>query len=202
MQTLKWVLWTWPSPAADRVAYRENLVQFHEVLAETKAPGFLRSGVFTVDTAPWAGAFLFDDSPWTRGDVYEEWYLFDGSAGLDAVNEGTRSGPYTASHAKFFRKDLGGECAGLYYVRNGDPRNAESRITETQFTVWLGKTYPTYDDLVSRLDVPINQGRSLLWRRMLVLGPTPEFHLDLDSPITLPEELKPFWVKRTRIWPR
>jgi len=203
MQVLKFVLWTWPSANADLGAFQDNRIRFHQVLAETKVEGFLGSGIFKVDTAPWAGAFVFENSPWLGGHktVFEEWYLFHGSAALDAVNERTIAGPYKESHGKFLRQDLGGECAGLYYMRKGDIERAIAGITESKSTAWFHKTYATYDDLVERLTPVMNSTGSVLWRRLLVLGPTPEFHLDVDAPFTLPEDVVPSWVKRTRVWP-
>ena len=203
MQILKFVLWTWPSAVADAAEYEDHRVKFHQVLAHKKVEGYLGSGLFKIDTAPWAGSFLFENSPWLGGHktVYEEWYLFNGSASLDAVNEATIAGPYKDSHAKFLRKDLGGECAGLYYLRSGDLEHALSGITQSECSAWFGKTYATYDDLVERLTPIMSSSGSVLWRRLLVLGPTPEFHLDVDASVTLPGDLRPCWVKRTRIWP-
>jgi hypothetical protein len=203
MQFLKFVLWTWPSASADVAEFRENRVKFHQVLANSRVAGYLGSGIFQVDTAPWAGAFLFENSPWSGGHnaVFEEWYLLHGSAALDALNEGTIAGPYKESHAKFLRKDLGGECAGLYYLRSGDPERVLSGLTDCRHSAWFNKTYPTYDDLVGRLTPGMKMSNSVLWRRLLVLGPTHEFHLDVDASVALPDELKPCWVKRARIWP-
>jgi hypothetical protein len=202
MQILKFVLWTWPSATATVADFLDSRVKFHQVLAHTKVDGFLGSAVFKVDSAPWAGAFLFENSPWSVGHktVFEEWYLLHGSAALDAMNERVHAGPYKDSHGKFLRQDLGGECAGLYYVRKGDLASALSGV-KTACTVWFNKAYATYDDLLERLVPTMHSDRSVLWRRLLVLGPTPEFHLDVDASALLPEDLKPYWVKRTRVWP-
>lgn len=202
MQILKFVLWTWPSATATVADFLDSRVKFHQVLTHTKVDGFLGSAVFRVDSAPFAGAFLFENSPWSVGHktVFEEWYLFHGSAALDAVNERVHSGPYRESHGKFLRQDLGGECAGLYYVRKGDLEPAVSGI-KTACTLWFNQAYATYDVLLERLAPTMSSSGSVLWRRLLVLGPTPEFHLDVDASVTLPEDLKPYRVKRTRAWP-
>jgi hypothetical protein len=205
MQVLKFVLWTWPSAAADNERFKSDRIKFHQILAATRVEGFLGSGIFKVDTAPFAGAFLFENSPWLGGhkNVFEEWYMFHGSAALDAVNEATIGGPYKEGHSKFLRQDLGGECAGLYYMRNGTIEQAVSGITETNTSVWLHKTYATYDELANRLEASMRPSGSVLWRRLLVLGTTHEMHLDVKESALIPDELKPgaCWVKRTRIWP-
>jgi hypothetical protein len=205
MQVLKFVLWTWPSAGADNAGFQNDRIKFHQILAHTKVHGFLGSGIFKVDTAPFAGSFLFENSPWLGGHktVLEEWYVFHGSAALDAINEAVIAGPYKAGHAKFLRQDLGGECAGLYYMRNGTVDQAVAGITETDSTVWIHKTYATYDELAQRLEPSMRSSGSVLWRRLLVLGATHEMHLDVKSSVNLPEDLKPgaCWVKRTRIWP-
>jgi hypothetical protein len=200
MQILKFVLWTWPSATASVADFENSRLAFHRIMARDKLEGFLDCAMFKVDTAPWSGAFVFENSPWSVGHktVFEEWYLFHGSAALDAVNERVQAGPYKESHGKFLRQDLGGECAGLYYARKGDLETALAG-TKTQCTLWFNKVYPTYEDLFKQL-APATT-RSVLWRRLLVLGPTPEFHVDLDASTTLPEELKPYKVLRTRVWP-
>jgi hypothetical protein len=204
MQVLKFVLWTWPSASADLAGFQGSRIKFHQVMAEQKVEGFLGSGLYKCDTAPWAGAFVFENSPWATGHrtVFEEWYLFHGSAALDAVNERVHAAgdAYRESHGKFLRQDLGGECAGLYYMRQGEMERAIAGLREPECTLWFNKAYPTYDDLLARLAPAMRSSRSALWRRLLVLGPTPEFHLDLDASVELPEELKPFRVKRTRVW--
>lgn len=80
MQILKFVLWTWPSAMATVAGFLDSRVKLHEILAHTNVDGFLGSAVCKVDSAPWAGAFLFENSPWSVGHktVFEEWYLFHG----------------------------------------------------------------------------------------------------------------------------
>jgi hypothetical protein len=62
MQVLKFVLWTWPSAGADNAGFQNDRIKFHQILAHTKVHGFLGSGIFKVDTAPFAGSFLFENS--------------------------------------------------------------------------------------------------------------------------------------------
>src|SRR4051794_38971873 len=78
MQVLKFVLWTWPSAGADSAEFQSNRVKFHQVLERNRVEGFLGSGIFKVNTAPFAGSFLFENSPWLSGHktVFEEWYMF------------------------------------------------------------------------------------------------------------------------------
>jgi hypothetical protein len=203
VQILKFVLWTWPSATASVDGFRDSRVEFHRVMARHKVDGFLGSGMFSVDTAPWAGAFLFENSPWSTGHrtVFEEWYLFHGSAALDAINERVHEGPYKESHGKFLRQDLGGECAGLYYARKGAVEQALDGLTRPRTTLWFNKTSGTYDALLDRLGPAMGASRCVLWRRLLVLGPTPEFHVDVDADTALPEDLRPFRVRRTRLFP-
>jgi hypothetical protein len=201
MQILKFVLWTWPSATASAAEFRDSRVKFHRVMAQHKVDGFLGSAMFSIDTAPWSGAFLFENSPWATGHrtVYEEWYLFHGSAALDAVNERVHEGPYKESHGKFLRHDLGGECAGLYYARKGDVGQALAGVQKPGHTLWFNKASGTYDALLEQLAPTLASSECALWRRLLVLGPTPEFHIDVDAPTTLPEELRPYRVRRTRV---
>ena len=199
MQVLKFVLWTWPSATASVTDFVGHRVAFHKILAESKVDGYLASGVFKVDAAPWGGSFLFENSPWSVGHktVFEEWYLFHGSAALDAVNERVHAGPYKEGHGKFLREDLGGECAGLYYARKGTLESAVRRM-QTARTLWFNKHYPTYDEMIGRV---VTESDSVLWRRLLVLGPTHEFHIDVGADVKLPQELRAFEVRRTLVTP-
>ena len=85
---LAYVFRHWPVADVARGEYEARLVAFHEVLARAGVAGFRGSVVFRVSGAPGMA---------TGQAGYEDWYLVDGSAGLDPLNDaavsGARSGP-------------------------------------------------------------------------------------------------------------
>ena len=56
-----------------------------------------------------------------------------------------------------------------------------------------------YEDLYARLEKWTNATGVSLWRRMMVLGPPPEFCLITPSKVDLPPEMHPEVMRRRRI---
>ncbi|MDQ2828434.1 MAG: hypothetical protein M3Y74_05225 [Chloroflexota bacterium] len=160
---LAYVFWHWPRPHIDAGAYEESLVRFHRSLAADPPPGFQRSLSVRVDALPWP------DAP---AGGYEDWYLLDGSAALDPLNNAAVSGAHKTPHNHAAHAAAGG-AGGLYRFQDGalDPGDAPA-------AAWLGKPdgmgYAAFD---VRLRAWTDGVRVGLWRRQMVLGPAPEFCL-------------------------
>ena len=75
---LAYVFWHWRRPAIDATTYETRLGRFHAALAAAPPPGFHASFALSLRGAPWANA---------GGDGYEDWYLVEGSAALDPLND-------------------------------------------------------------------------------------------------------------------
>src|SRR5712664_1459627 len=129
-----------PAGGVDIAVYESALTRFHAALASAPPSGFVRSTTFKV------------------GDGYSDWYLVDGSAALDVLNEAAVSGARTSAHDAAARMAIDG----------------------------VGKLYSRQPD-------------SSLWRRMMVLGPPPEFCLLAPSAIELPGEFRPEALRRDPI---
>lgn len=156
-----------PSADVDTAEYEQGMRDFHAALAEVGVAGFDGSRTYRV------------------GGEYCDWYLVETSAALDVLNEaavsGARSSPHdaVARHATDFRGKLMKLVAGIYHA---DARH------EIRFSKPRGMTYP---DLYGQLKRWTDRPDVSLWRRMMVLGPAPEFCLVARSEVELPTELEP-----------
>lgn len=169
---LAYVFWHWPQASVETEAYTAHLESFHRTLAANRPDGFDRSVVFRIQDAGWLK---------TRGGAYEEWYLLDGSAALDALNDAAVSGACEAPHNLVAREAADG-TGGLYRLRAG-----EELLSEARFAIWLAKPEGvTYSDFFAALAPLTSQPNVALWGRQMTLGPTTEFCLHSQTPIQLP----------------
>jgi hypothetical protein len=180
---LAFVFWHWPRTSVERDEYESWLVAFHQQLSTSLPAGMQRSLTWRVVGAPWL--------PEESG--YEDWYLLDNSTALDVINKDAVSGTLGRYHDAVARLSDGG-TSGLYYPAQaveGDPSSA--------LALWFSKPRGmSYADLYLRIEA--QPGR--LWRRMLVLGPTPEFCLLQPDAPPIPREFTPISVYREPLWPR
>ena len=75
---LAYVFWHWRFPTVEETAYETRIVEFQEALRTQRPIGFQFSVVLKAERTPWVGR---------DGEVYEEWYVVENSAVLDALNE-------------------------------------------------------------------------------------------------------------------
>jgi len=184
---LAFVFWHWPFPEVDTERYEARLARFHEALPQAKPQGFSRSVVFRIDGAPWTAE---------RDRAYEDWYLLDDSAAIDALNEAAVSGDRKGPHDNAAESAAGG-TGGLYQLKEGVPN-----VVDCRHALWLAKPRSSnYEDFYSQLRPWTEQPGASLWRRHLVLGPTPEFCLLApDEPKTFSGEgASP--IRLDIIWP-
>lgn len=184
---LAYIFWHWPRDEIGTEAYERSLVGFHETLAKSCLEGFHGSLTFRVEDAPWVG-------PESRG--YEDWYLVEGSAALDPLNEIAVSGNRKEPHDRAAHASAGG-AGGLYRIRTGDPETVRSRSA-----IWLTKPRGTsYEDFYNRLEPWTENEETSLWRRQMVLGPAPEFCLFGNGELESLAGLEPVTPDRTLLWP-
>src|ERR1043166_9053454 len=114
---LAYVFWHWKQPAVAVAEYEDAQRGFHAALAAEPPPGFHRSVSVALSGAPWAGA---------GGAAYEDWYLLDGMAALEPLNQAavtaSRRGPHDSAAAL-----AAGGTAGLYALRAGPATEAPDR---------------------------------------------------------------------------
>ena len=172
---LAYVFWHWPQPGVAPQEYERLQLVFHRALAEAGVAGFRGSTPFRIDgQAPWLGG-----TP-----AYADWYLVDGSAILDELNQAAvsnqRRGPHDVlAHA------MGAGAGSLLQLRT-----AEADVVSARWATWLSKPKGMpYDPFYQRL-APVCAGAGVsLWRRQMVLGPTPEFGLLSRTRLQMPPGL-------------
>jgi hypothetical protein len=156
-------------------SYEESLRHFHAALASAAPSGFISSRTFRT------------------GDRLSDWYMVESSAALDVLNAAAVSGARAKVHDAAARMAADGVGkllklhAGEYFAGEG---------FEVRFAKPAGMRYV---DLYARLQTWTGVPEVSLWRRMMVLGPPPEFTLITPSEVDLPAEMHPEVLRREPI---
>jgi hypothetical protein len=182
---LAYVFWHWPRPGVASDDYVARQQAFHHALA-TRGPAALEASyIWRVMGAPWTPASV----------AYEDWYLLENSAGLDALNAAAVSDPLRAVHDAAAGLSAGGMAA--LYTPSG-PRVGAEPALDGSLAQWFAKPEAMrYGALYQRL----RPNLAHLWARMMTLGPTPEFVLLGEDLHALPSEWRAQITRRERIWP-
>ena len=164
-----------PGDGVDVGAYEDLLRRFHAELAGASPVGFIESATFAI------------------GPGYSDWYLLENTAAMETLNTAAVGGARAAVHDSVAR--LASDGAGkLLNLAAGKPSMADG------FEVRFGKPAGLpYGDLYARLESWTEAPEVSLWRRMMVLGPPPEFCLITPSTIELPVDMHPEVLRRTRV---
>ena len=173
---LAYVFFHRAAPGVEIDAYEAALRRFHSSLAGEPPPGFGGSTTYRINGG------------------YADWYLVENSAALDPLNEAAVSAARLASHdaVAHMSADGAGKLLALVSGRPASEPGFEIRLSKPK-----GMTYP---DFYRRLEPWTSRGDVSLWRRMMVLGPPPEFCLVAPpSHLQLPAALTPEAVQRTPI---
>jgi len=156
-------------------AYEESLREFHAALADAAPSGFISSSTFRT------------------GDMFSDWYMVDSSAALDVVNAAAVSGARASVHDAAARMAADGVGkllklhSGEYFAGSG---------FEVRFAKPPGMGYV---DHYARLQTWTGAPEVSLWRRMMVLGPPPEFTIITSSELELPADMRPEVLRREPI---
>lgn len=167
-----------PAPGTDIAKYEEVLREFHRQLAASRLRGFVSSLTFRIGEA---------------GGGYSDWYVIEDSSVLDGLNEAAVTGARTASHDSAARMatDGAGKLLSLVAGEHGPAGGCEARFGKPEGM--------TYAELYAALR-PVTSGRGAgLWRRMMVLGPAPEFVITSLAPVELPAPFRAEQLTRTPI---
>lgn len=173
-----------PSAAAE---YEKVLLRFGYALADAKIPGLLANASYAIGP-----------TPWLKEPGYEDWAWLEGSWALDALNERAVSGAMEQPHDAIARTTRHGGFGGLYYLVAG-----EHRVPADSKVLWLSRPR----GIRWRDVLPAIMGSALtevaVWRRQMVLGPSPEFAL-IGPPslaLALPQGWSALEVARRRLGP-
>ena len=157
----------------EAAVYEESLRRFHATLASASPSGFIASNTFRT------------------GNAYADWYLLESSAALDVLNAAAVSGARAAVHdaAAQMASDGAGKLLSLV--------SGEVSFSGPDFEIRFAKPAGvSYADLYARLQPWTSKPAVSLWRRMMVLGPAPEFCLVAPSERQLPSEMRAEILRR------
>ena len=182
---LAYIFWHWPRPGVASDDYVARQLAFHEALAARGPAALEASYIWRVTGAPWTPTSV----------AYEDWYLLENSAGLDALNAAAVSDSLREVHDAAAGLAAGGMAA--LYTPSG-PRVGEEPALDGSVALWFNKPEAMrYGALYQRLRPRLSH----LWTRMMVLGPSPEFLLLGNSVQGIPPEWRPQITYRERLWP-
>ncbi|QKQ99087.1 hypothetical protein GWK48_00560 [Metallosphaera tengchongensis] len=155
--TEAYVFWHRRSPETSRERYEEGLKKFHEVLRRTGVNGLHFSSSYRVYGIPWM----------PEGDIYEDWYYISDSSVLDRLIEEVEQ-RIRVEHDEIASMSMEGKGT-LLQLKGGDVK-----VTSRDEVTWFSKPRGVrYEDFYSRLGIKDQS----LWRRLLAMGPSPEFCL-------------------------
>jgi hypothetical protein len=184
---ISYTFWHRLEESIHKSEHEARLINFHEILKQSKLDGYVGSIITRINGAPW-----FQEK---SSEGYEEWYIVTGSDKLDALNEIAVSGARKDPHDKAAQNALDMH-AGLYQLRTGSLSDASGSNV-----IWFSKPQGTkYESLYNELPSYLKDVKASLWRRQMVLGPTSEFCITSEKKVDLPEKFKPLYVKRQVLW--
>ncbi|MGF1511347.1 MAG: hypothetical protein ACFB9M_17790 [Myxococcota bacterium] len=186
LRPLAYVFWHWPSEDTDRDSYEEAQVSFHQALRSDPPSGFIGSRSYAATPRPWSRPIT----------CYEDWYLIEDFTALGALNVGAVTRGRRVHHDQAAAAMAAG-AGGLYRLRHG------SRSTEARFAHWFHKPRGLdAEAFITALRPIIDRAGGELWMRQLVLGPAPEWCLQLPAPAELPNAHGLARTELRRLWPQ
>jgi hypothetical protein len=184
---LAYVFWHRPHPEVDRAGYEGAMLRFQATLTRRPSPGLIDAWSHRIDAVPWLG-----DQP-----GYEDWCLLQGSWAMDPLNGFAVAGDVQAPHDALAAQMAYG-AGGLYALELGEACSAvESRA------FWMIRPRGIqYRPVLAAACAGISNATA--WRRQMVLGPAPEFCVEVPASATFqpPQGWQAREVKRARLMPQ
>jgi hypothetical protein len=171
---LAYLFWHQPGEDVPRERYEQALAGFHHRLREVPVAGLVAWGTARVRGLPWM-----------PGDGYEDWYAVDDYTALGVLNDAAVDASHVEAH------DLAAHAArfgagGLYALERG------KISAQARHCLWLSKPAGVgYASFGEQLATHTGGAPVSVWRRQMVLGPSPEFRVTADRELALPDAWAP-----------
>jgi hypothetical protein len=159
---LSYVYWHAAPASVAAADYEKTLLRFGHALGAAGSPGFQGQASYAIGQTPWLGE-----------PGYEDWVWLEGSWALDALNERAVSGAMEQPHDAIAQMTKHGGHGALYYLVAG-----EHKIPKDSRVFWLSRPRGiNWREVLPRIvdSMGPNASKASVWRRQMVLGPSPEF---------------------------
>ncbi|HET8608301.1 MAG TPA: hypothetical protein VFM11_01055 [Burkholderiales bacterium] len=182
---LAYVFWHAAPENVNAAEYEKVLSDFARNLAAIDCPGFLGNASYAIGM-----------TPWLHENGYEDWnWLFD-SAAIDRLNEMAVSGAMEKPHHAIAQMTKHGGFGGLFRLVAGEHiAFGDSKV------FWLSRPRGVqWRDAMPDIAGPAPSNVAV-WRRQMVLGPSPEFAVigPPDFTLAVPSGWQALEVQRRRI---
>jgi hypothetical protein len=163
---IAYVFWHRHGEDADGAGYEDALLAFHRSLNRSQPVGMLGSATFRVPRAPWLD-----------GEGYEDWYLVQDFTALGVLNEAAVGRGHRTTHDRAARGIADG-AGGLYSLVEGERGLAPGEPGSPSPAVWVARPPGSPERRLGELlGDGMDPSCASLWRRLMVLGPAPEYCL-------------------------
>jgi hypothetical protein len=178
---LAYVFWHWPRPGVSIESYEKRLLSFQSALKSAN-PSLVRAHLsYRVESLPWGPA----DAP-----LYEDWYVVKDFAAIGTLNDAAVV-PGTKEFHDSVAKDYLSGAGGVFKLIHGS-----IPLPEARYANWVGKPVGTsYQEYYKEATEALGDQRADLWRRQMVLGPSPQFCVHSVDALDLPKRFAPLTVR-------
>ena len=178
---LAYVFWHWPRPGVTVGVYKRKLGSFQSSLRAGRPDLVADLLSYRVDSLPWGPR---------ASPLFEDWYLVEDFSALGSLNDAAVAGSTKRFHDSVAGDYLKGAGGVFERVLGSIP------LREARYATWIEKTvgipYQSYYEEVKEL---LGETKSDLWRRQMVLGPSPQYCVHSIEPLNFPENFRPFGAK-------
>ena len=174
------------APANIAIAEYENtLLHFGRALASLKIPGLLNNASYSIGAIPWLGE-----------PGYEDWAWLQSLSVLEPLNERAVVGPMEKPHRAIAQLTRHGGFGALFSLVAG-----RHEVLGDSKVIWVSRPRGLqWRDAMPAI-IQSASAEVAVWRRLMVLGPSPEFAIIGPPALTLalPPDWSSFEIERRRL---